>query len=132
MRLISVLVSVFFSSGAELKWMLVLLLTDRSSASAINQACNTPLRQSKAKMLYVFFFLLSALFALIKFHKLYAKHYSVSPHSEESERESGMGWVLSADLAPAASTRIFLCNFQHLRTNLYCEDSSLSLSLNCF
>lgn len=68
--------------------MLVLLLTDRSSASAINQACNTPLRQSKAKMLYVFF-LLSALFALIKFHKLYAKHYSVSPHSEESER---VGW----------------------------------------
>lgn len=104
---------------------------DRSSASAINQACNTPLRQSKAKILYVFF-LLSALFALIKFHKLYAKHYSVSPHSEEREREigrewDGVGWVLSADLAPAASTRIFLCNFQHLRTNLYCEDSSLSL-----
>lgn len=54
---------------------------------------------------------------------------SAPTRKREREREwDGVGWLLSADLAPAASTRIFLCNFQHLRTNLYCEDSSLSLS----
>lgn len=111
MRLISFSVC-FFLNGIKvdsspdyhlilLLHLLLLLFSDRSSASAINQACNTPRRQSKAKMQYAFLFSclclpLSALFALIKFHKLYAKHYLVSPHSEEGERVrwGGVGWAL--------------------------------------
>lgn len=62
----------------------LLYFSCHSSASAINQACNTPRRQSKAKMqVFLLLLLLSTFFVLIKFHKLYAKHYSVSPHSAE-------------------------------------------------